>query len=325
MSSLSLSKLCLASSVLAAVSAAQTSSWMSQALPSKDAVNQIMLPAQGPWWLSTHQSFILRTDDGGNHWSRLDVRIPNTKIDVLWFTSPSKGWAIGMSYRGGHSFPQILHTDDGASSWQVQHEMACSMAGQLADVWFGDTQTGWVVGTCASEAVILSTRDGGVTWEEKYRSGDLTPELVAIRFADPQNGWAVGGSALLSTKDGGLHWSSQAGGRDTSVFTTLFAVSRNQVWVGGVGSQLLRTTDGGQTWEGVHLPGDPAWLTQIVFDGPDRGWVAGARGEIYSTADSGATWKLEQVQVDVLRDLAVSKDALIAIVESPPRILIRRR
>src|SRR5579863_1063451 len=61
----------------------------------------------------------------------------------------------------------------------------------------------WV---CGVDEMILSSRDGGVTWETKHQNPD-GEVLLDISFLNEKVGHAAGtGGLLLSTDDGGQTW-----------------------------------------------------------------------------------------------------------------------
>jgi hypothetical protein len=92
---------------------------------------------------------------------------------------------------------------------------------QAVSVTFASPDLGWVMGTapCAAQSCtsIVRTSDGGHTWigipapSTATIAGGLAGEaqvgsgVSALRFADPQNGWAFGPD-LWATHDGGATW-----------------------------------------------------------------------------------------------------------------------
>jgi hypothetical protein len=92
---------------------------------------------------------------------------------------------------------------------------------QAVSVTFASPDLGWVLGTapCAAQSCtsIVRTSDGGHTWigipapRTPTIGGGLAAEaqvgtgVSALRFADPQNGWAFGPD-LWATHDGGATW-----------------------------------------------------------------------------------------------------------------------
>lgn len=79
---------------------------------------------------------------------------------------------------------------------------------RLNDVMFMDMANGWTVG---DGGVMLRTRDGGLTWSERFMPG--ADSLKSIGFVDAQRGWVKGRDAQLLwlTSDGGTTWATAPG------------------------------------------------------------------------------------------------------------------
>jgi photosystem II stability/assembly factor-like uncharacterized protein len=155
----------------------------------------------------------------------------------------------------------------------------------LRDVDFVDPQTGWASGIGA----ILSTRDGGQTWQPQYTGRET---FLQLDFISPLAGWAVGIDRLLGTTDGGSTWMEL--GEPQQPLVAVDFVSSSLAW--GVskpdlndtyaGGQLVATTDGGVTWTDVSTP---APVQSVCAASADDVWAAGGVHVFHST-DGGATW-----------------------------------
>jgi hypothetical protein len=86
---------------------------------------------------------------------------------------------------------------------------------RAASVTFTSESEGWVLGTepCRSGSCpsVLRTTDGGVHWIAVPAPGaplnvDSRLGVDELRFADTEDGFAFGGSALWTTHDGGARW-----------------------------------------------------------------------------------------------------------------------
>ena len=72
-----------------------------------------------------------------------------------------------------------------------------------------------IIAAVAAPAVILKTKDGGMTWNKVYENADTSMFLDAINFNDENNGSVVGDPInniifLLNTTDKGEHWQQAA-------------------------------------------------------------------------------------------------------------------
>jgi hypothetical protein len=113
--------------------------------------------------------------------------------------------------------------------------------------------------------MILSSKDGGATWETKHQNPD-GEVLLDISFVNEKVGHAAGtGGLLLSTDDGGQTWKSHVAPGAVRAFS--FADAVNGIAVIGEGQPSSRvsssdqavpiegtvkiTHDGGEHWEDI--------------------------------------------------------------------------
>ncbi|WP_235847623.1 VPS10 domain-containing protein [Paenibacillus tuaregi] len=141
------------------------------------------------------------------------------------------------------------------------------------DIFFIDSQTGWVVRNSlgSAETVVLRTVDGGASW--KLASLPQQAKSIAIFFVSKNVGWIITEDdlnapdmhkTLYRTKDGGVSWEKimgsligQDGKRDNSSPT--FGALSGMVFTDelhGYATSILngiphlhRTTDGGMSWK----------------------------------------------------------------------------
>ena len=139
-------------------------------------------------------SLVMRTDDGGETWSRIVVP---SKLELyhLDFVNSSRGWIVGD---GG----LILTTQDGGLNWLTQNSRTKKT---LFNVDFRDSSEGYAVGETGT---ILRTENGGANWEMVKTSFQNT--FMRVDFADDKNGWIVGyGGTILRSNDKGKTWIKQ--------------------------------------------------------------------------------------------------------------------
>jgi len=152
-----------------------------------------------------------------------------------------------------------------------------------------DRERGWIAGEAGT---VLSTADGGETWERRETGIDKT--LFGVFFADARRGWAVGIDALiLVTDDGGLTWtvqhgSADMGGLDQVGFAhayenpSLYGVAvagKIGIAVGDMGA-IFASEDGGRTWKRRPVPQawGLRWFADVALDANGEGMIAGAGG-----------------------------------------------
>ncbi len=165
---------------------------------------------------------------------------------------------------GGPGF--VMRSIDGGEAWKVidlNH-----LVGPILDIKFFDENVGFVFAATSadvekSNALILQTRDGGVTWNKVYQSNrpfELTWKAsfptrdvgyVTIQSYNPDK--AVSKRVVAKTTDGGNSWREIDLVDDFAVreFGIAFATEKLG-WVGTTTSGF-QTTDGGATWTRVEM------------------------------------------------------------------------
>lgn len=168
-------------------------------------------------------SLLMRTEDGGETWSRIVVP---AKVELfhLDFNGSSRGWIVGDK-------GLILATTDGGLTWKIQ---ASGASRALFNVDFRDDSFGFAVG---GGGTILRTENGGANWERI--STKSTDTLKRVDFADDKNGWIVGhnGTVLRST-DRGRTWVRQESGVPTNLYG-LFT-TKKYGWAVGASGTLIK-------------------------------------------------------------------------------------
>ena len=120
------------------------------------------------------------------------LSVPNT--NTIW-ASGSKG-NIALSVNGGTNFEWMQVQGYETRDFRSIH------------AW---NEKEAIIVAVAAPAVILKTKDGGITWYKVYENTDTLMFLDAIHFKDASNGLVVGDPIhnyifLLSTNDKGEHW-----------------------------------------------------------------------------------------------------------------------
>ncbi len=128
---------------------------------------------------------ILKTTDGGESWSELNLSSSNYSYIFpadIYFANQNTGWACN------YGLPLIKTTDGGNTWFELNFNGGKS-------IYFTDSSTGWIV--TGSEKIYKST-DGGITWSEQ-QSGVISG-LNSLYFINDCTGWVVGeNGTILST------------------------------------------------------------------------------------------------------------------------------
>lgn len=273
---------------------------------------------------------ILRTTDGGQHWTDTPIELPGILIPTLnsiHFISPDVGWAVGVdSGKDG----VILKTTDGGSSWAVTR---LTQKQTPISVFFTDADSGWIGGSTpllgdedsiGGPSAILATTDGGLTWQPQY---NVPLSILRIFFVDKMNGWASGTKGVIyNTTDGGRTWDKQRTEIEASDGPVDFASDGfKQFAIRGLqfidedhgfaaagatekqAGRMLVTSNGGATWHRQWIVAGAA-VRDVFFLSPNEGWALTDQGPyINHTVDGGRAWLSEPKVFE--QDVALSRVA----------------
>ena len=158
------------------------------------------------------------------------------------------------------------------------------LATSLIDVRFFDELNGLAVGGTGPSlsdrhAVILSTSDGGATWQTRYSSNRPGAEWCwKISFANRFTGFVsierqdqLAPRFIAFTTDGGVTWGEIrfVDGYDEEGIGFLNGLTG---WVGGWTGDTYETLDGGASW---HLAGWGFNVNRVRFLSPELGYAVG--------------------------------------------------
>ena len=230
-----------------------------------------------------------------------------SRYDDIWFLDASRGWAVNSD---GH----ILHTSDGADSWQQQ--FAAPPRTYLRCLGFANDQVGWV-GTLEPARRLYHTADGGTTWTRVDNlPPDAPPAICGLSVVDERVVYGSGTNfpdqpaGFIKTVDGGATWTATDLGEHATLLVDVFFRDEQHGWVVGGKAEVphpqrkdvvpvvLFTDDGGETWENrlagiaAELPkGEWGWKIQFLDE--HVGFVSlenDEDGAVLKTVDGGQSW-----------------------------------
>jgi photosystem II stability/assembly factor-like uncharacterized protein len=263
-------------------------------------------------WASGSKGTVLRTIDGGAHWTKLPV--PNAdKLDFRDVEAFDANTAIimsaGLSEQGA---AKIFKTTDGGAHWK-EHVTLHGKGYFLDSMAFWDHRRGIVLSDPVGDHFMLfTTDDAGETWKELNpvtmpdslpNEGAFAASGTAIAVAGKDDVWfGTGGSGVarvFHSSDHGEHWSVAevpiaAGTASAGVFGLAFKDQKHGVAVGGdykqkdrVTFSVAETSDGGNTWKGMRPLPD---LQGVAFAGTDL-YVAIGNGSFVSSTNK---WEIDK-------------------------------
>jgi len=159
-----------------------------------------------------------------------------------------------------------------------------------ASVSFYDDTHGFAVG---DRGKILSTTDGGHTWDHKQTSRHS--HFTKVKFFDQNLGVVIGeDSTFLVTHNGGASWQATAINADLSNGSTFydFWFADANTWFLTGNEIVLKTTNAGATWTNT-LSNVFNQVPVIAFSDAQHGFFATNGGyTLYTSTDGGNTWSL---------------------------------
>lgn len=222
-------------------------------------------------WASGASGTVLLTLDGGKSWKPrgfagsedLDFR------DVEGFDGTT---AVLMS-AGPGAKSRLYRTEDGGAHWALAYQNP-DPEGFFDSMAFWNRKRGILVGDpVAGRFTVLTTEDGGRTWQRVPAAG-LPPANAG------EGAFAASGTAITVQK-GGLAWFATGGEK---------------------GARVFRSRDWGKTWEVAQTPirhdSASAGIFSIAFKDARNGFATGGdyrktgdtQGTLAVTTDGGRTW-----------------------------------
>ena len=193
---------------------------------------------------------ILRTDDGGRTWARVDAKkLPPALANEGAFAGSGTNVAVlagGHAWIGTGAGPRcrVLHTKDFGATWTVvETPVAATQSSGIFSIAFRDARRGLVVGgdyTKEREAVdnAAATSDGGETWTAV--KGLAGFRSVVAPVPGSAGSWlAVGPSGADVTIDDGKTWTAVSG---DGYHAFSFAPKAKRGWGVGENGRIGRLT-----------------------------------------------------------------------------------
>ena len=195
------------------------------------------------------------TKDGGINWSPVEFIGPTPK-GLCGLQKVTDDFIVGCGRVRGPSY--FVKTTDGGKTWYSQN--LDHIAGSLIAAHFFDENTGLLIGGTTRDkencrSMVLSTENGGTTWDTIYLSEQIGEYPWKFSFPSRDKGYI---SIQRNVKEGRYYH--------------------------------LQTNDGGKSWKEVEHSSDYYYVQGIGFANQEIGYMGGTRGKTYATRDGGKTW-----------------------------------
>ncbi|MEZ5427039.1 MAG: YCF48-related protein [Pyrinomonadaceae bacterium] len=230
----------------------------------------------------------------GASWVKQDAGTLAWLHDV-YFLNEKKGWIVGSN-------GEFLFTGDGGRTWNKKKQFT---EDTIREVHFFDEKNGWLlcerdIYSLGSDApsYLLTTSDGGETWNTVNFTGDVRKRITRIFFAGTDFGLAIGESGLiLSVQESGSVWKRMPSPAPYLLNDGMFINKERGAIVGG-GGTILFTEDRGITWKQSFVSSNANTKLNSVFFLDERmAWAVGANGNIYQTINGGRVWRKQTTDV----------------------------
>ncbi len=201
-------------------------------------------------------SSLFKTVDGGETWVDISNTINPKPPGICGLSAPSSSTIYGCGIWNSPAF--VIKTVDGGNTWNTI-DMS-NYASSLIDIHFINVDTGFVIGTSnniSEGGIILYTKNGGVTWEVKYKTMIAQDRIWKIQSPDGKHYYAsiqalptTNNVRLIRSNDSGNNWNMDTINNNYSYIQVVGFIDSLQGWIGG-NSTLFETKNGGLNWNTI--------------------------------------------------------------------------
>ncbi len=234
--------------------------------------------------LYSKDSIVLyETNDGGTNWKPTNIS-GEYPTGLCGLQKVTDEMIVGCGRVRGPSY--FIKTMNKGKTWEsIKLD---DKSGALIAPYFFDEENGIMIGGTTkdkenSKALILSTKDGGQTWNKLFESSQKGEYCWKVVFPTKEIGYISiqrnvddGKFHFLKTEDGGKTWVEKEYVKK-HYFTQGIGFINNKIgWIGGSSSYgTYETMDGGENWTSV--PEFGKGLNKFQFFGDTLGYATGKR------------------------------------------------
>jgi photosystem II stability/assembly factor-like uncharacterized protein len=219
-------------------------------------------------WAIGHSGVILRTDDGGQSWTRQLDGMEAARLAVAAYAADS---------------PDPATKAQAAAARQLQQDGADK---PFFDILFLDARTGFAIG---AYGLIFRTEDGGAHWTPWMAHLDNPQGLHLYGMAKTASSLFIAGEQglLLQSTDGGKRFKSVRTPYKGSWFG-IVSLAGGDLYLYGLRGKLYRSGDEGKSWTKIDAPSQASFSTGLALSSTDALFANQAGQAFVSRHDAGA-------------------------------------
>ena len=257
-------------------------------------------PAGASWIAVGERGIVVRSTDGGRHWTQIAVPVRVTRTAVR-FAGAQHGIAVG---HGG----TVLVTEDGGQRWERRLD-----GRRIAELLLADAQSR---GDAAAQKAA-----------EQLRADGPDKPLLDVVLLSAKRALVIGAYGLaLATEDGGQTWTSWSARLDNPKALHLYAVRPRgeRIVIAGEQGLALKSEDGGRSFQRLTTPYKGSFFT-AELPGANEIVIAGLRGNVWHSTDGGQAWQSIAVPMPVsLVASQIAADGTLLLASQAGFVLARR-
>lgn len=246
-------------------------------------INEIQFVNDTLGFVSTRLDNIFRTEDGGSTWDSIPIEGEPVTFPEIHMVTHLVGYTA--NWRG-----EVFKTVDGGLVWTKIYQIGFPFIPINCVTCL--TEEKCFFGFFSSGGAVLSTLDGGDSWDSNFFPGLSSLGIVnGIEKLDDNSLIAVGGSNLTSTSGGYIMISEDEGDSWQFVYQNENFGLTDIKMVGDIGyacgshETILHTMDAGETWEIVNQVDTAGLGSNMLLDihmlDENRGVISGKDSILY--------------------------------------------
>jgi len=279
--------------------------WLTQSSGTTASLRGVSAVSSQVAWASGTQGTVLRTVDGGAHWTRSIV----PGADTLDFrdVESTDGQTAWLLASGPGEKSRVYRTVDAGQHWSLSLTNP-DPAGFFDAIAFFGRQRGILLGDPVDRHFVLFTTEDGIIWTRRTGPAALPGEgafaasgTCLIARSNGEAWFGTGAARVFHSTDFGINWTASQtplahDGRASGVFSVSLRDGQHGIAVGGDYTKppdstgnIALTDDGGRSW---HQPRSrpTGYRSAVQYRSRLEAIATGTSGSDVSH-DGGATWQ----------------------------------